>query len=79
MTIFENYTQHVPDTLKVSTAISAPVLTFLGVSVEQWTFVLSATVSLLFIIEKLPTTIERLKQLKRWIDAKKRGKPSGGE
>jgi hypothetical protein len=57
----------VPDTLKVSTAVAAPVLTFLGVSVEQWTFILSAIVSFLFIIEKLPVFIQRCKSFIEWM------------
>ena len=64
----------VPDTLKVSTAVAAPVLTFLGVSVEQWTFILSAIVSLLFIIEKLPVFIQRCKSFIEWMRDVKRKK-----
>lgn len=54
--------ENIPDAAKVATAVSAPVLTIFGVSVEQWTFVLSAVVSLLFIIEKLPVFIRRCKE-----------------
>lgn len=54
--------EQIPDGVKVTVATSAPVLTILGVSVEQWTFVLSIIVSILFIIEKLPTVINRCKQ-----------------
>ena len=68
------YLEQVPDTIKVAAAISAPALTFLGISVEQWTFVLSAVVSILFIIEKLPTFIERCRSFMKWIKNVKRKK-----
>lgn len=58
---------HIPDTVKVSVSVAAPGLHFLGVSVEQWTFVLSAAVSILFIIEKLPMLISRVKTFIQWI------------
>jgi Sec-independent protein translocase protein TatA len=64
------YSEQIPDTLKVATAVSAPVLTFMGVSVEQWTFVLSAVVSILFIVEKLPVFVKRLKELISWMKEK---------
>lgn len=54
--------ENIPDAAKVVTAVSAPALTLFGVSVEQWTFVLSAVVSILFIIEKLPVFIRRCKE-----------------
>lgn len=58
-----NILEQVPDVAKVAVATSAPALTVFGVSVEQWTFVLSAVVSLLFIVEKLPIFIRSLKQI----------------
>ncbi len=67
MNFYQHTIEQIPDGLKVATAVSAPVLTFLGVSVEQWTFVLSAIVSLLFIIEKLPVFISRCRQAYSWM------------
>ena len=69
------YLDQIPDGIKITGAIAAPALTFLGVSVEQWTFVLSAIVSLLFIVEKLPVFIRRCKEAIQWIrDVKRRKK-----
>ena len=59
--------EQIPDTLKIGVSVSAPALAFLGVSVEDWTFVLSAIVSILFIIEKMPMLITRIKSLIQWI------------
>ncbi len=58
----------VPDGLKVAGAIAAPVLTIFGVTVEDWTFILSAIVSLFFIIEKLPMFILRVKAFYKWMN-----------
>lgn len=55
--------EHIPDGLKVGVSVSAPALTVVGIPLEQWTFILSAIVSLLFIVEKLPMLINRIKQL----------------
>ena len=57
----------VPDVVKLGVAVSPPTLTILGFPVEQWTFVLSAIVSILFIIEKAPMFIQRMKALIAWI------------
>lgn len=57
-----NYLEQIPDTIKVGTAVTAPVLTMLGITVEEWTFILSGIVSLLFIFEKLPTLIRKAVQ-----------------
>lgn len=67
-----NYLEQVPDGVKVTGSLAAPALAFLGISVEDWTYVLSAIVSLMFIIEKLPTIIFRIKTLIRWIDEKRK-------
>lgn len=57
----------IPDGVKVTGAIMAPALTFLGITVEDWTFILSAVVSVLFIIEKLPMFINRVRAFIRWM------------
>ncbi len=67
----QHYIEQVPDAVKAGVAVSSPVLALFGYPVEQWGFVLSAIVALLFIVEKLPMFITRLWQLKEWIDAKR--------
>lgn len=59
MTILEQ----VPDSLKVTASVSPTVIHFFGVPVEQWMFILSGVVSLLFIIEKIPKVISIVKGL----------------
>lgn len=53
----------IPDGAKVAVSVASPVLSFLGIPVQEWGYVLSAIVSLLFIIEKTPMLIERVKYL----------------
>ena len=67
MNFLQTTAEQIPDGIKVATAVSAPVLTFLGVSVEDWTYILSAIVSLLFIIEKLPVFISRCRAVGQWV------------
>lgn len=59
--------QEIPDGVKVGASVAAPVLNLFGIPVEQWTFILSGIVSVLFIIEKLPMLILRTKALIAWI------------
>lgn len=59
--------EDIPDVIKAGVSISPPALTLFGVSVEQWTFVLSGIVSLLFIIEKIPMIHQRIKALIQWM------------
>lgn len=56
--------QQVPDSAKIAIATSTSALSLFGIPVEQWMYLLSAVVSILFIIEKIPVLIERCKQLK---------------
>lgn len=44
---------NIPDSLKVIVASSAPMASFLGLTVEEWSYVLSAIVATIFIIEKI--------------------------
>ena len=62
-----HYLDQVPDGVKVGGAVAAPVLQVLGVTVEDWTFILSAVVSILFIIEKMPMLITRTRAFIKWI------------
>ena len=61
----------IPDPIKVGTSVSPAVLTIAGIPVEQWTFILSGIVSVLFIIEKLPRVINVIKQFTKWIRSRK--------
>lgn len=63
--------EQIPDTAKVAATAAAPVLTFLGVSVEQWGYVISAIVGLLFIIEKLPVAAKSIETLINWYKKKR--------
>lgn len=47
-----NYVEQIPDSAKVGVAVMAPMANFIGLTVEEWSYVLSAIVALLFIIEK---------------------------
>lgn len=51
------HTQHVmetiPDSAKVVVAAASPMASLFGLTVEEWSFVLSGVVALLFILEKL--------------------------
>lgn len=51
------HTQHVmetiPDSAKVIATAAAPMASLFGLTVEEWSFVLSGVVALLFILEKL--------------------------
>lgn len=66
------YMDQVPDTLKVGAAAAAPILTFLGVAVEQWGYVISAIVGILFIIEKLPKAAASIRLFINWVKDVKR-------
>ena len=57
----------VPDSIKVAGAVSAPVLTFLGITVEDWTYILSAIVSFMFIVEKMPIFIFKMRMFIKWM------------
>jgi len=45
--------EQVPDSAKVLAAGVAPMASLMGLTVEEWSFVLSGVVALLFIVEKL--------------------------
>lgn len=61
------YMEQVPDSVKVATAVAAPMFSVFGVTVEEWTYILSAVVSVMFIIEKSPIVWKKLKTFGRWI------------
>jgi hypothetical protein len=66
-----NIYEQVPESAKLSTAIGPAALSILGMPLDQWVYVLSAIVSLLVIVEKLPKVIQSIKSLKDWITGKK--------
>lgn len=43
----------IPDSAKVIATAAAPMASLFGLTVEEWSFVLSGIVALLFILEKL--------------------------
>lgn len=47
------FLEQIPDSAKVGVSLSAPALTLMGVSLEDWSYILAITVSILFIMEKL--------------------------
>lgn len=53
--------EQVPDSAKITSVAIAPILSIFGVPLEQWVYVLSAIMTLLFIIEKIPKVIISLK------------------
>lgn len=58
----QEHATNVPDVVKVAVATGSSVLTIFGIPVEQWMYILSGIVSLLFIIEKLPIVFKRIKE-----------------
>jgi len=63
-----NISENIPDSVKVAVSVSPSVsYVFLGLPLETWTYVLSAIVSIMFIIEKAPVFIQRCKQFYKWI------------
>jgi len=62
MSLQETMSQ-IPDSAKIAIATSSSALSFLGVPVEQWMYLLSAIVSVLFILEKLPVVIKMFKEM----------------
>lgn len=63
-------TENIDDVVKVAVSTYAPVAYWCGLTLEEWTFVLSAVVSVLFIIEKIPGLIQRIVKGYEWIKSK---------
>lgn len=55
------------DLIKIASATTPAGLTVLGYPIEDWAFIVSITVGLFFIIEKLPATLDSIKEMKRRI------------
>ena len=64
----KEYVDQTPDSVKLITAGVTPVTTYvLGLPLQEWTYILSIILTLLFIIEKVPKTIATIKLLIRKI------------
>jgi hypothetical protein len=61
------YLEDVPDGVKITASLAAPGLSYMGISVEEWTYIFSAIVSIMFIIEKAPVVFRRIKEFIKWI------------
>lgn len=61
-----NFLEQVPDSAKVAASAAAPVLSIFGVAVEQWGYVISAIVGILFIIEKIPVVAKSINTIMNW-------------
>lgn len=59
--------EHIPDSLKIAASTGPSVVTLFGIPMEQWTYVASAVVSVMFVIEKMPVMIKRLKEFYAWM------------
>lgn len=57
----------VPDSVKLTLATGTSALTLFGITVQDWMYIGSAIVSILFIVEKSPIFIERVKELYSWL------------
>ena len=63
--------EKIPETAKVTTAVGPAVMTLMGMPLDQWILVLSAIVSLLVIIEKLPKVITAIQNIVQWVKGKR--------
>jgi hypothetical protein len=59
--------EQIPDSVKVVASTAAPALSFIGIPVQEWGYLLSAIVAILFIIEKIPSAAKSLRELFRFI------------
>lgn len=60
----------VPDELKVGVSVSPPALYLFGVPLQEWTYVASLIVSVLFILEKGPGVYRKVRS---WFKKKRDG------
>jgi hypothetical protein len=49
----QNLAETVPDSIKLTVAAAPQMASFLGLTVEEWSFVRSSILAFLFILEKL--------------------------
>ena len=55
--------EQIPDGIKIGASIAPTTLAFFSIPVDQWAWVFSIIVSLLFMIEKAPIVYVRVKSL----------------
>lgn len=63
--------ERIPEAAKVGTALGPAALTLMGIPLDQWLLILSAVVSLLIIVEKLPKAIHAIKNIVEWVRGKR--------
>lgn len=63
MQVYEN----IPESAKLATAVGPAALSLFGVPLEHWILILSAIVSILVIIEKIPKAIESMIKIRNKI------------
>ena len=71
LTDLQDAAQSIPDSAKLAAVATAQVLSVMGISLEDWTYILSAIVSVFFILEKLPMVINRVRTFNEWVRRKK--------
>lgn len=58
----KEYVEQTPDSIKIAVAAAPPVGTYIfGLSLQEWTYVLSILLTILFIIEKIPKAYASVK------------------
>ena len=60
-----DYLESIPDSAKLLAAGVPPMASVLGLTVEEWSFVLSGVLALMFIVEKLYRFLKWAKQKKK--------------
>jgi len=56
----------VPDSIKIGASVAPAALTWLGIDIHDWVYITSIIVSLMFVIEKMPVVIDRIKEFVNW-------------
>lgn len=59
-------TEQIPDSVKLASVTTPSIMTLWGIPVEQWMYVASAIVSVMFVIEKAPIVVRNIKTFIRW-------------
>lgn len=49
----QHIVENIPDSAKLTVAVAPQMASLFGLTVEEWSFVLSSVVAILFILEKL--------------------------
>lgn len=59
--------ESVPDSLKVGASVAPAALTLFGIGLQDWVYITSAFVSIMFMIEKMPVVIQRFRTFFNWL------------